>query len=297
MREQYEAAVGKIASRHRVQPSGSYEIPPDATKDDCIAYTLHHVCGQHSDGTQANPHYRYHRYRHALHDSLVSLKASVHGPHRLQIAVDEMVPGAAGPPGIAESEDATGKSVRLVALDLGSGPGIFSWVAHDYLLESRNVDLKLFALDRCSNMVSLARALWRRMDTRCDLTVASDWRRIRTDVSSAVRCQGRESTMIVTLGHLLVQIVSDSRSIRQIAHTLADCVSFCAGSVPPTRCVVIGADAHSGIRRELFERAWRRLRQTLADAHGVSLSSTRLDRLSQMCGEAALDRAAGDRRA
>ena len=45
LKEQYEAAVREIA-RDRVAPNGSFEIPRDATKRACIAYTLYHVCGQ-----------------------------------------------------------------------------------------------------------------------------------------------------------------------------------------------------------------------------------------------------------
>ena len=289
LKEQYEAAVREIATLHGTLPNGSFEIPPDATPGACIAYTLFHVCGRRSDGTKTKRHYRYKRYRHALNDSLVSMKAPFDGPHRSQIAIGDTLPGQPVPPENPEAVDAAGTSTRVVVADIGCGPGIFGWVVHDYFLSSANVDVKLFAVDRCPNMVRLAGALWERMDTRCDLRVHSDWCRIRGDFSNTLRSTGREFTVIVTLGHLLVQIVDDSGSIKDVAQTLADCVSLATASVPCGRCLVIAADAFSGTRQERFECAWERLQVTLADKHGVSLSKNPLRLHSQMCGEALLD--------
>ena len=289
LKEQYEAAVGEIATHRGALPSGSFEIPRDATPSACIAYTLFHVCGRRSDGTKTKSHYRYSRYWHALNDSLVSMKAPLRGPHGLRIAIDDMLPGEPVPPENPEAVDAAATSTCLVVADIGCGPGIFSWVVHDYFLSSANVDVKLFAVDRCPNMVHLAGALWERMDTRCDLRMHSDWCGIRGDFSNTLRSTGREFTVIVTLGHLLVQIVDDSVSIKDVAQTLADCVSLATASVPCGRCLVIAADAFSGTRRERFECAWERLQVTLADKHGVSLSKNPLPKYSQMCGEAMFD--------
>ena len=200
-----------------------------------------------------------------------------------------MLPGRPVPPKNAETVDAAGTSKCLVVVDIGCGPGIFSWVVHDYFVSSPSVDVKLFAVDRCPNMVRLAHALWHRMDTRCDLRVHSDWRQIRSDFSNTLRSGGRESAVVVTLGHLLVQIVNDLSSINDVAYIVADCVSLAAASLPRGRCLVIAADAFEGTRRERFERAWECLQDTLSKRHGVSLSKNPLPRHSQMCGEAMLN--------
>ena len=278
-----------MATQDPTLPNGSFEIPGDATQGVCVAYTLYHVCGQRSDGTKTKSHYRYNRYWHALNDSLVSMKAPLRGPDGLPIAIDDMLPGGPVPPENPEAVDAAGTSTRVVVADIGCGPGIFGWVFHDYFRSSANVDVKLFAVDRCPNMVHLAEALWERMDTRWDLRVHSDWLRIRSDFSNTLRSSGRESAVIVTLGHLLVQIVNDQSSINDVARTLADCVSLASASLPCGRCLVIAADAFGGTRRERFERAWERLQVTLKKRHGVCLSKNPLPLHSQMCGEALLD--------
>lgn len=217
------------------------------------------------------------------------MRAGFDGPHRLQIALDGTLPGQPTPAEARESKERT----HLVALDIGAGPGTFGWVVHDYVLSCRNVDLRLFALDHCPNMVHLARALWQRMKTRGGLRMDSDWRRISGDFSGALRRHGGDTTVIVTIGHLLVQIADNATAIDQVAKMVAQCVSLVPESAPRRRCLVIAADAHSRSRQDAFKRAWRRLQHRLADTYGVLLSAKVLFKYSQMCGEALIDPTAG----
>ena len=297
LREQYEAAVRKIACGYPAAPNGSFEIPPSATKEACLAYTLYHVCGQRLGGSASAPHYRYDRYWNALHDWLVRVEAPFDGPHEMQIALNQMLPGEKRKsPESSEAEDAEEERVHLVHLDIGSGPGLFSWVAHDYFLECRNVEVSLFALDRCPNMVRLARALWQRMDTHDDLSADDDWPRIHRKLARAVSGPDGDSTILVTIGHLLVQIVDDERSTRDVARILADCAGLTSALRVHSRCFVVAADAHTDDRRERFERAWSRLQVTLREEHAVSLSFNPLPSYSQAYGEAMSVPTAGRRR-
>ena len=273
----------EIATSHGAEPNGSFEIPANATMHDCIGYTLYHVCGQRPGGKR---HYRYDRYGRALRDTLRRIEAPFDDLHRTEIPLD-YIPGEPVP-----SVGTAGKNAHVVALDIGSGPGIFSWVAHDYFQPSEEVDLELFGLDRCPSMVDLARSLWQRMDTRIDLKVESDWKRIHSGLSMTLSSH-QDSTVIVTIGHLLVQIVDDCGPINQVARYVADCVSLASMPGTRSRCFVIGADAFSHGRRQLFRRAWECLRVRLDKAHRISLSTTPLYLYSQVCGEATLTPEAG----
>lgn len=87
-------------------------------------------------------------------------------------------------------------------MDVGCGPGLFSWVFHDYFKrQEQGTELKLHAYDRSPNMVRLAGLMWREFKTDVCLVATSDV----DELISQVMQSRAPADVIVSFGHVLAQ--------------------------------------------------------------------------------------------
>ena len=133
IRRSYVDLIKRIAANERVDlrfgPSSVYVVPAAASRTHCLRYALRHVSGD------TTPHYRYNKYRGQLVRAL-HMNAARMQTHR-----------------------------PLLHLDLGCGPGLFTWVVHDTLSRSDYPAVRYFGYDHCRNMVALADEIWSRLAT------------------------------------------------------------------------------------------------------------------------------------
>ena len=95
IQDRYVGVIDRMASRYG-RESGDHVIPMDSTLSSCIDYAARYLY----EGDTVE-HYRYMRYMSALEDLLRYC-----GDHP--------------------------KTSAVVHVDVGYGPGLFSWVVHDY---------------------------------------------------------------------------------------------------------------------------------------------------------------------
>ena len=112
-----------------------YEVFEDATMGQCVGYTQKFVIAKEK-GSAFN---RYDHYREVLDTAL----------------------------------DILPRQETFVHVDVGCGPGLCSWVAHDCSQEREHPG-PLLAFDRAPNMVKLANHLWERMETASELQAFSN---------------------------------------------------------------------------------------------------------------------------
>ena len=207
----YIEAVRKLAARHGRAP-GDHVIPPDASLPRCIDYAMKHVVG---DGSK--PHYRYDRYRDAI--------------QRLR-----------------DRHSGAGRRKKVVHIDIGCGPGLFSWAVHDCLAEhDPDTAVEQYAYDPASNMADLASSIWSELGVGTPLTVFHD----RHDLPRHVEQADWPANVIVTFGHVLVQIADDRKAVADVSDALVE-----IRRAVPSECDVfyLAVDATTNDRPETFSR-------------------------------------------
>ena len=128
LRTKYVPVIEAIARGESVTGSfGPHLIPADATRKQCLRYTLRHVV------RHRQPHYRFDRYTRAA-----------------RIALTRTTFGATG-------------DGPIVHVDLGCGPGLFGWVVSDVFRPNRN-DLHLYGFDHSREMIRLAADIWQELE-------------------------------------------------------------------------------------------------------------------------------------
>lgn len=238
IRGHYIQAFETIRNRYGEEGSG-WEINPDVSLKQAIGYTRQYVIGHDK------PHFRYDYYRDALDWAFSTLRFG---------------------PGNGD----------ILCMDLGCGPGLFSWVVQDYMV-SRSVrkgDIEIIGYDHANNMIRLLNMFHDCFCCRC--SPQHDWHgyfRIgRLKRALKTRCFSNHD-VIVTLGHVLIQIKDNPRAMRDFS-----CI---IGSMFPFKsCVVIAADAYSSLdRRQAFrdscEGLWDALREAGMDSTTGKLSDMR----------------------
>ena len=181
IRDRYVSVIGRMASRFG-RESGDHVIPRDATLPRCIDYAARYLYEGDTD-----EHYRYKRYMHALEDLLRDC-----GDHR--------------------------KTSTIVHVDVGCGPGLFSWVVHDYFKHREpKTEIELHAYDNTPTMVELADLIWREFDTDVHLGATSDL----NELISRIMRGGPPADVIVSFGHVLVQTSDQEDAIDSFADILS----------------------------------------------------------------------------
>lgn len=222
IRQQYFGVLDGIADSHgRVRGQHIVKrhiIGRNASLQRCIDYALHYF---RENDTQ--PHYRYDRYYKTI-ERLLDRCGSVR------------------------------RTRHVVHLDLGCGPGLFSWALHDYFSQNEpNTVLEVYGYDHAPSMTRLARLIWSELDGVCDAQFTHD----SDELTSLVMQGGPPADVIVSFGHVLVQIARSASTKAEFARILA--------SVRLQSSLVVAVDAIGGA--ETFEKVCSSLAKTLWSCH------------------------------
>ena len=214
IREKYVGVVESIAIRANILSSASnYRISAGASRSECIRYALRHVV-RHS-----KPHYRYDRYR-------VALSLALHM--------------------ITSRTDYRGPQLHI---DVGCGPGLFTWVVRDWLRHEQFV-VDLYGYDHASEMVNLATEIW----TELDESVGSSWHDDADEMLSSTRGISHDHSL-VTFGHVLAQTHDQEHAIQRFGQIISHSVAV--------NCLVVAVDAYGASTK--FRIGCDRLKRSLLD--------------------------------
>ena len=221
IRDKYREVIVALARKHGAVASG-FEIPRDASLAQCIGYARRFVVG----GAHDEPHYRYDRYMRVLQ--------STYRQHPIH-------------------------ADKVVHIDIGSGPGLFTWVVKDYLRNNLDVRSDLCGYDHAIHMVGLANTIWNLLEEDAIYSCHDDICELISNVEAVAddRCH-----MLVTLGHVLVQTVDDDSAVGNFARIVATCARI-------ANCLLVAVDAQTGDRPEGFRRACDQLSAAL-DRRGLT---------------------------
>ena len=228
MRDHYIPAFNSIAQRHGQRPATAQIGPQDSLRE-TIGYTREYVV----DNTEE--HFRYNYYRDAL----------THALTRLQF----------------EPADR-----RVLHLDIGCGPGVFSWVMHDHMAaqDARDrIQVDYYGYDHCAAMIELAHLFLERFPDQYEFHGFSDLAEISTTlaVEDFANCD-----VVVTFGYALVQVRDDAAALGDFA-TLISCL------FPSRSCIMVAADAYNNrAMRDAFDDQCDAL-ATALNAAGVALQN------------------------
>ena len=228
IRDNYIPAFNSIARVHGERPSTAH-IGPDDSLQKVLGYTRRYVV------VQATQHFRYDYYRDALSLALTRLNF--------------------------EPADR-----RVVHLDIGCGPGVFSWVMYDYMAAQNTLDpgqADYYGYDHCAAMIKLANLFLERLPDRYEFDGYSGLAEISTTLA------GNDLTncdVVVTFGYALVQVRDNPTALSDFA-TLISCL------FPSHSCIMVAADTHNNRpRRDAFHDQCRAL-ATALDTVGVALKN------------------------
>ena len=199
IRDHYKSTLDAIAGKYGETISDA-QIGPSDSLQTAIGYTRQYVVDH------TTPHFRYDYYRDALSRALNRLRFDPADRH-------------------------------VVHLDIGCGPGVFSWVMHDRM-ESRKAhrpdSVVYYGYDHCANMIGLASLFLDGLPDQYDFHGYCDLAHIRTvlmdeDLSNC--------DVVVTFGYALVQVRNDPAALEVFADTIRRLF-------PSRSCIVVAADAH-----------------------------------------------------
>ena len=226
IRDNYVSVFDAIAQHCGIEPSTA-QIGPHDSLQKTIGYTRQFVV------EQTTPHFRYRYYHDALSDALTKL-----------------------------GFDPANR--RIVHLDIGCGPGVFSWVIYDHMASQATRDpghVDYYGYDHSAAMIQLAHLFLERFPVQYKFHGYSDL----TEISRALADEDFSNCdVVVTFGYALVQVRDNPAALGDFA-TLIACV------FPSHSCIMVAADAHNdGATRRAFKDQYGALRTALS-AVGVAL--------------------------
>lgn len=225
IRDSYVRTFNAIAQHYGEKPSTTAQIGPEDSLQTIIGYTRKYVV----DHTE--PHFRYKYYHGALSLAFTRL-------------------------GFAPTDR------RVVHLDVGCGPGVFSWVMYDYVAAQKTRDpgqVDYYGYDHSPAMIRLAclfaGAFQYEFPGFSDLT---DIRMALVDRDFS------DCDVVVTFGYSLVQVRDNPTALGNFARLIA-CV------FPSHACILVAADAYyDSATRDAFNDQCGAL-ETALDKVGVAL--------------------------
>ena len=228
IRENYISAFNVIA-QHYGEESSSPKIGPCDSLQKAIGYTRQYVV-EHS-----TPHFRYQYYHDALSTALMRLRF-----------------------------DPADRRRQVVHLDIGCGPGVFSWVIYDHMASQETQDLgpvDYYGYDHSAAMIQLAHLFLERFPLQYEFHGFSDL----DEISMALEARDFSNCdIVVTFGYALVQVRDNPAALDDFA-TLIGCV------FPSHSCIMVAADAHNDhSTRDAFGDQCRVLETALNEV-GVTL--------------------------
>ena len=210
------SSVVRALAERYPQQDSSYVISENTTLEECIGYTMKYIVDRGD--------YRYDRYKDLLRETYQRFRRA---------------PGD-----------------TIFHIDVGCGPGLFSWVMADCFGRSES-GLKLFGYDKSPNMVRLAQLIW----SKFNINISSDYVNKTDDLYSQLHVHRPfgKSHIVISFGHVLIQAYEEDSDMRKIAHIVACICRICA----PMHCHLLAVDARSGGRGSVFRSACESLRQAL----------------------------------
>ena len=217
--------IAECAGISGLPPSNTpCKISPKATRQVCIQYTRKFVVGmpgRDNPHEWHKPHYRYDRY----HDAL-------------SLALDM----------IASRTEYRGPQLHI---DMGCGPGLFTWVVRD-IFRHEQIVVDLYGYDRANKMVEFATEIWTELDESVDYACYYN----AHDMLSVVSAQDNNSDhALVTFGHVLAQNYDKKYAIRDFGHIIHNLVGV--------NCLVVAVDAKYASTK--FRKGCDRLEHSLLD--------------------------------
>lgn len=204
IRERYADAVVYLADKHGCSSSG-YVIESSATVQQCIGYTWSYIV------EETMGHYRYDKYVRAL--------------GRLQRCHPDFP-----------------RATTVVHIDLGCGPGLFTWVVRDYFRGYSEVDLESYGHDHAPSMLYIADSLWQNFGEVSHYSTHEDLEELIHAVTSTMP---ESPDILVTIGHVLNQLPKNTLAIGNFAHAIVRFSNYAT-------CYVVAVDAHTGDHRINF---------------------------------------------
>ena len=228
IRDHYVSTFNAIERRCGDEPSNA-KIGPSDSLPKTIRYTRRYVVKQTGE-----PHFRYQYYQKALSQALLRLPF--------------------------ESADRR----RVVHLDIGCGPGVFSWVMYDHMASQGTRDpgsVDYYGYDHSAAMIKLAHLFLEGFPLQYEFHGFSDL----SELSEALAEEDFSNCdVVVTFGYALLQVRDNTAALVDFA-ALIRCV------FPSHSCIVVAADAHNNReRRAAFDDQCRALEAALNEA-GVTL--------------------------
>ncbi len=237
IRDRYIEIFNQIAKKYG-ETASSHVVSKDVSLEKSIGYTRKFVV-EHS-----KEHFRYDYYRYVLSESIKKF----HFIHR---------------------------NKKLIHVDIGCGPGLFSWVVLDYMTayHGRNeTNLHFMLYDHARSMVDLADLFWKRLSVTNRMDNYSDV----DDIQKRLRARKLSNCdVLVTFGHVLLQTKDNTRSVDDFACIIQNLF-------PSNSCIVVAVDAYSGESRKKFRDACDNLRSILRKVGVYSKSRTIGERRSYM---------------
>ena len=107
---------------------------------------------------------------------------------------------------------------RVVHLDIGCGPGVFSWVLYDHMTSQETLDpdnVDFYGYDHCRAAIDLARLFLERFPDQYEFRGYSDLAKISTTLAEEdfSACE-----VVITLGYALVQVCDNPAAIARLRH-------------------------------------------------------------------------------
>ncbi len=156
---------------------------------------------------------------------------------------------------VLEQPDFSPTNKKIVNLDLGCGPGVFSWAVRDHMIEKYGMidsGLKLIGYDHAPSMIELAGLFRDHLPMGFNLEGYSEV----DDIKEALRSKDFSNCdVIVTFGYVLVQTGGDPKA-RDAPKTMKNFAKIIESLLSRSgSCILIAVDSHSKNRWKHFRKA------------------------------------------
>ena len=149
---------------------------------------------------------------------------------------------------------------KTIHLDLGCGPGLFSWVIQDYMLEhygKKPGDLEFIGYDHAREMIHLANLFQEYLPVEYKFDGYFKVDEIRNMLNSR---NFSDCSCIVTLGYVLIQVKDNREALQDFVRIIQDLF-------PAKSCILVAVDAYScESRRQDFRYVCKELLAAVTDA-------------------------------
>lgn len=150
----------------------------------------------------------------------------------------------------------TGHVGSIRHVDLGCGPGLFTWAVRDAFRDKRS-EVEFYGYDHSSEMIRLAGEIWHQLGE----SVSVSWHDNKDELlSEALAGTPAGGPALVTFGHVLAQAHDQQEAMQHFAQIIFH--------LSAAGCLIIAVDAHGEPQR--FRRGCDSLEKALS-AGGMSI--------------------------